>query len=168
MYKSIALIFLISLFFTLNSLAAENLFEKNYQSQSPKGFQSLIQSPDTKIIRGWDRKQDMIKMLEKGYDFMGFSGFTSLNLSPDLALEHGRKIKADLLLIYDRQINESNRASHISAARKNAKEANRIKESENITEIEIKEKDLIEPSARYDFYVTYWVKLPKPTLAHIL
>jgi S1-C subfamily serine protease len=32
-----------------------------------------------------------------------------------------------------------------------------------VTEIEITEEDLVDPNVMYDFYASYWVKLPKPT-----
>ena len=142
--------------------AEENLFEKNYQIQSPKGFKSFSVNPDTKILRGWARDTDNIKMLEDGYDLMGFSGFTSLNLSPDLALQHGKSIKADLILIYDRQINENTRATAIQRARDQVLKEQLDKDG-NTTEILIDEDDLLDPNARFEFYATYWVKLPKPT-----
>ena len=50
--------------------------------QSPEGFKSFQQNPDTKIMRGWDKDTDNVMMLENGYDFMGFSGFVSTNLPP--------------------------------------------------------------------------------------
>ena len=100
-------------FFSTNLIAKENLFEKNYVLQSPEGFKSFEKNPETKIMRGWDKDTDNVMMLENGYDFMGFSGFVSTNLPPSIALEHGQKIKADLILIYDRQINEGDRASTI-------------------------------------------------------
>ena len=101
----------------LSVKAEENLFEKNFQRQSPKDFQSFEQNPQTIIKRGWDQDTDKIKMLEEGYDLMGFSGFSGPNVSPNLAKVHGEKLKADLILIYDRQVNENSRASAIQRAR---------------------------------------------------
>ena len=99
MYKSYLSTFIaIVFFFSTNLIAEENLFEKNYVLQSPEGFKSFEQMPDTKIMRGWDKDTDNVMMLENGYDFMGFSGFVSTNLPPSVALEHGQKIKADLIL----------------------------------------------------------------------
>ena len=142
-------------------LAEENLFEKNYVLQSPEDFKSFEQNPETKIMRGWDKDTDNVMMLENGYDFMGFSGFVSTNLPPSIALEHGENIKADLILIYDRQINEGDRASRLKEAR--ILEEKRVKDFGKVTEIEITEEDLVDPNVMYDFYASYWVKLPKPT-----
>ena len=164
MYKSFLNIFIAAFFFfSTNLIADENLFEKNYVLQSPEGFKSFEQSPDTKIMRGWDKDTDNVMMLENGYDFMGFSGFVSTNIPPSVALEHGKKIKADLILIYDRQINEGDRASQFKQARRKAIEEKRVKDFGKVTEIEITEEDLVDPNVMYDFYASYWVKLPKPT-----
>ena len=164
MYKSYLNTFIATVFFfSANLIAEENLFEKNYVLQSPEGFKSFEQSPDTKIMRGWDKDTDNVMMLENGYDFMGFSGFVSTNIPPSVALEHGKKIKADLILIYDRQINEGDRASQFKQARRKAIEEKRVKDFGKVTEIEITEEDLVDPNVMYDFYASYWVKLPKPT-----
>ena len=39
----------------------------------------------------------------------------------------------------------------------------RVKDFGKVTEIEITEEDLVDPNVLYDFYASYWVKLPKPT-----
>ena len=164
MYKSFLNTFIAAFFFfSTNLIAEENLFEKNYVLQSPEGFKSFEQMPNTKIMRGWDKDTDNVMMLENGYDFMGFSGFVSTNIPPSVALEHGKKIKADLILIYDRQINEGDRASQFKQARRKAIEEKRVKDFGKVTEIEITEDDLVDPNVLYDFYASYWVKLPKPT-----
>ena len=147
----------------LSVKAEENLFEKNFQRQSPKDFQSFEQNPQTIIKRGWDQDTDKIKMLEEGYDLMGFSGFSGPNVSPNLAKVHGEKLKADLILIYDRQVNENSRASAIQRAREKVLAAKRAENKGEITEIEITEEDLADSNALYVFYASYWVKLPKPT-----
>ncbi len=148
---------------SLSLKAEENLFEKNFQRQSPKDFQSFAQNPQTKILRGWDQDTDKIKMLEDGYDLMGFTGFSGPNISPNLAKVHGEKLKADLILIYDRQVNENTRATAIQKARDKVLAAKKIENNGEITEIEITEEDLADSNALYVFYASYWVKLPKPT-----
>ena len=164
MYKSFLNTFIAAFFFfSTHLIAEENLFEKNYVLQSPEGFKSFEQMPNTKIMRGWDKDTDNVMMLENGYDFMGFSGFVSTNIPPSVALEHGKKIKADLILIYDRQINEGDRASQFKQARRKAIEEKRVKDFGKVTEIEITEDDLVDPNVMYDVYASYWVKLPKPT-----
>lgn len=143
--------------------AQENLFKKNFQRQSPTDFQSFEKTVDTKIMKGWDQDKDKIKMLEEGFDLMGFSGFSGPNISPNFAKIHGEELKADLVLIYDRQVNDSSRASAIKKARDKVFAARKAEKKGEIIEIEITEEDLLDSNALYVFYATYWVKLPKPT-----
>jgi PDZ domain-containing secreted protein len=108
-------------------------------------------------------------MLEDGYDLMGHSNFTGPYTSPNLALQHAKSIKADMVLLYDRQINDSSRATIIKKAREKARKANRVKETGNLTEIEINDDDLVDENVKYEINATYWVKLPKPTFgAHFI
>ena len=165
------LIYIISLLFFVSNVAFsdENVFEKNYQIQSPKGFQSFSKNPNTKMMRGWAQKTDKFKMLEDGYDLMGHANFTGSYTSPNLALQHAKSIKADMVLLYDRQINDSSRATIIKKAREKARKANRVKEVGNLTEIEINDDDLVDENVKYEINATYWVKLPKPTFgAHFI
>ena len=170
MQKSYLIYFISLLFFISNvAFSDENVFEKNYQIQSPKGFQSFSKNPNTKIMRGWAQKTDKFKMLEDGYDLMGHSNFTAPYTSPNLALQHAKSIKADMVLLYDRQINDSSRATIIKKAREKARKANRVKQVGNLTEIEINDDDLVDENVKYEINATYWVKLPKPTFgAHFI
>mgnify|MGYP006088607883 FL=1 len=170
MQKSYLIYFISLLFFISNvAFSDENVFEKNYQIQSPKGFQSFSKNPNTKMMRGWAQKTDKFKMLEDGYDLMGHSNFTGPYTSPNLALQHAKSIKADMVLLYDRQINDSSRATIIKKAREKARKANRVKETGNLTEIEINDDDLVDENVKYEINATYWVKLPKPTFgAHFI
>ena len=170
MQKSYLIYFISLLLFISNvAFSDENVFEKNYQIQSPKGFQSFSKNPNTKMMRGWAQKTDKFKMLEDGYDLMGHSNFTGPYTSPNLALQHAKSIKADMILLYDRQINDSSRATIIKKAREKAKKANRVKEIGNLTEIEINDDDLVDENVKYEINATYWVKLPKPTFgAHFI
>jgi membrane-associated protease RseP (regulator of RpoE activity) len=100
---------------------------------------------------------------------MGHANFTGSYTSPNLALQHAESIKADMVLLYDRQINDSSRATIIKKAREKARKAKRVKEVGNLTEIEINEDDLIDENVKYEINATYWVKLPKPTFgAHFI
>jgi len=153
--------FFILLFTILSNLHAENVFEKNYKQQGDKNLRSLQAEPSTEIYRGWDKDKDNILMLEEGYDLMGFSSFAGPYVPPSGALEYGKQIKADTMLVYDRQINEATRATVINKARKNLAKK-KFDEDGKIEEIIINEDDLADPDVMYDFYVSYWAKLPKP------
>ena len=64
MHKYLTITFSSILFiFSTALLAEENLFEKNFQRQSPTDFQSFEKNLKTKIMRGWEEKTDNIKML---------------------------------------------------------------------------------------------------------
>ena len=151
----------ILLFTILSNLHAENVFEKNYKQQGDKNLRSLQAEPSTEIYRGWDKDKDNILMLEEGYDLMGFSSFAGPYVPPSEALEYGKQIKADTMLVYDRQINEATRATAINKARKNLAKK-KFDEAGKIEEIIINADDLADPDVMYDFYVSYWAKLPKP------
>ena len=81
-------------------LAAENLFEKNYQVQNTGNLVSLQANPDTKMFVSNHKDDDNISMLEDGYDMMGTSGFQASKVPPELALQHAKAIKADTVLVY--------------------------------------------------------------------
>jgi membrane-associated protease RseP (regulator of RpoE activity) len=157
--KSILTFF--ALFFILSNVFAENLFKKNYQIQGDKNLKSQITSVETEIYRGWDKDTDNITMLEEGYDLMGFSSYVGVYTPPAEAVDFGKQIGADAALIYDRQINEANRATVIKKARENYKKK-KLDSEGKIEEIVIQEEDLVDPNVKYDFYVSFWAKLPKP------
>lgn len=161
------IIFLLSISI-LSNLYAQNLFKDNYKEQNSRDLKSLSVSPDTKVFRGWDQEKDNIRMLEDGFDLMGFSSFIGPNTPPSEAKIFGESIKADAILIYDRQINEMNRATAVKRAREQAK-ADQIKEQGNLKEITINESDLNDQNSKYDFYATFWAKLPTPLFgAHLI
>src|SRR5210317_126259 len=148
-------------FLILPNLHAENVFEKNFQQQGDQNLKSLNANAKTEIYRGWDKDKDNIMMLEEGYDLMGFSSFAGTYVPPAEALVFGEKIKADTVLVYDRQINEATRATAIKRARENIKKK-KLDDEGKIEEIIIDENDLADSDAMFDFYVSYWAKLPKP------
>jgi len=148
-------------FLILPNLHAENVFEKNFQQQGDKNLKSLNANAKTEIYRGWDKDKDNIMMLEEGYDLMGFSSFAGTYVPPAEALVFGEKIKADTVLVYDRQINEATRATAIKRARENIKKK-KLDDEGKIEEIIIDENDLADSDTMFDFYVSYWAKLPKP------
>ena len=81
------------LFIFSNAILAEvNLFEKNFQRQSPKDFQSFAPKVDTKIMRGWEEKSDNIKMLEDGYDLLALAALIFLLKLPENMVRKLRQI----------------------------------------------------------------------------
>ncbi len=140
-------------------LAADaNLYEKNYKAQNTANLSSLQASPDTKMFVSNHKDEDNISMLESGYDMMGSSGFEGSGVLPELALQHAKAIKADTVLIYKKYGSAKNSASKLQLIREAAKKGG-----------EIDDKDLQEEPIQYNYYASYWAKLPAPLLGvHII
>jgi C-terminal processing protease CtpA/Prc len=143
-----------------------NLFQANYLSQSNNNLHSLQKNPDTKIYSGMNKEKDNIKMLEDGYDLMGTSSFQGPFVEPNQALKHAQYIEADVVLVYDRKINEMTRSARLRQIHDEMKKDNK---SEKNAVIEISEADLKDKNSKYEFYATYWAKLPQPILGlHVI
>ena len=140
-------------------LAAENLFEKNYQQQNTGNLVSLQANPDTKMYVSNHKDDDNISMLEDGYDMMGTSGFQASKVPPELALQHAKAIKADTVLVYTKYGSAKTAASKIQVIKEAAKKGGGV----------INDKDLVEDETQYDYFASYWAKLPTPLLGvHII
>ena len=138
--------------------ADSNLYEKNYKVQNTGNLISLQANPDTKMYVSNHKDEDNISMLESGYDMMGSSGFEGNGVLPELALQHAKAIKADTVLIYKKYGSAKNSASKLELIREAAKKGG-----------EIDDKDLKEEAIQYNYYASYWAKLPAPLLGvHII
>lgn len=133
--------------------AADNLYEKNYKAQNAGGLASLQADPDTKMYVSNHKDDDNISMLENGYDMMGSSGFEAGNVQSDLALTHAKSIKADTVLVYSKYASKKSSLSKIQAIKEAAK-----------TTHEVDESVLKQDEEQYNYYASYWAKLPMPLL----
>ena len=148
-----------TLFMATKLFAAENLYQKNYQAQNTGGLVSLQASPDSKMYVSNHKDDDNISMLENGYDMMGSSGFAAGKVAPELALEHAKAIHADTVLVYTKYGSAKTAASKIAVIKESAKKGGGV----------IDDKALLEDEANYDYYASYWAKLPAPLLGvHII
>ena len=139
--------------------AAENLYEKNYKAQNTGNLVSLQANPDTKMYVSNHKEDDNISMLENGYDMMGTTGFEAGEVSPDLALQHAKAIKADTVLVYTKFGAAKTAASKIAVIKEAAKKNGGV----------VEDKDLKEEPTQYDYYASYWAKMPAPLLGvHII
>ncbi|MBC7757111.1 MAG: PDZ domain-containing protein [Bdellovibrio sp.] len=139
--------------------AAENLFEKNYKAQNNTNLVSLQASPDTKMYVSNHKDDDNISMLENGFDMMGSSGFATGEVPADLALQHAKAIKADTVLVYTKFGAAKTAASKMAVIKEAAKKGGGV----------VEDKDLKEDPTQYDYYASYWAKLPAPLLGvHII
>lgn len=142
----------------LQAADSVNLYEKNYKAQNQNNLKSLSPNPDTKMFVSNHNDVDNITMMEDGYDMMGTSGFEAGHVSADLALIHGKKIKADTVLVY----------SKYSSAKTPDSKMQLIKEAMK-NKGEVTEKDLAAEEEKYNYYASYWAKLPPPVMGvHVI
>lgn len=147
--------------FALISLAHAdevNPYAKNYKEQNTNNLKSLDPDPDTKIYVSNHKDEDNISMLENGYDLIGTSGFSATEASSDLALQHAKAIKADTVLVYRKYESAKTASSKLQLIKEAAKKSK-----------EIDPNDLEEGPTQYQYYASYWAKLPMPLLGvHII
>lgn len=154
----LSLSLLLFVFVSAVQAAEDNPFAKHYKEQNTYQLKSLQPNPDTKILLSNHKEDDNIKMLEDGYDMIGTSGFSATEASPDLALQHGRNIKADMVLIYKKYESAKTASSQLQLIREAAKKGE-----------DIDPNDLVEEPTQYNFYASYWAKLPMPLFGvHII
>lgn len=149
-----------SVFFVANIHAADNvnLYAKNYKAQNQNNLKSLSANPDTKMFVSNHKDEDNIAMMEDGFDMMGTSGFEAGNVSADLALAYGKSIKADTVLVYSKYGSAKTPDSKIQL----------IKEAMK-TKGEVTAKDLEPEEEKYNYYASYWAKLPTPLMGvHVI
>lgn len=140
------------------NVASVNLYAKNYREQNGYQLKSQNVSPDTKMFVSNHKDDDNISMLEKGYDMMGSSGFDAENVPADLALQHGKNIKADTVLVYSKYGSTKTPHGKMELIKEAAKNGG-----------EIDAKDLVEEAIQYQYYASYWAKLPMPLLGvHVI
>lgn len=128
---------------------AINLYEKNFKAQNQQGLKSMNPNPETLIFVGKKQAEDNIAMLESGFDLIGTSGFTAKEISPDSALVFGKQLKADQVLVYSKEAKKPKK-SKMEFIKEAAKKGG---------EIELKD---LEEEKEYDYYASYWAKLPMP------
>ena len=150
-----AVVFLLA---STQALADENLYAKNYKEQNSYQLKSQNATPDTKMFVSNHKEDDNISMLEKGYDMMGSSGFNAADVPADQALQHAKAIKADTVLVYSKYGSAKTSAGKLEFIKEAAKNGG-----------EIDAKALEEEPTQYDYYASYWAKLPPPLLGvHVI
>jgi membrane-associated protease RseP (regulator of RpoE activity) len=150
------------LLFVLSATAAEtsqeNLYAKHYKAQNANNLKSSNPNVDTQMFVSNRKEDDNIRMLESGYDLMGTTGFEAGNVPPELALAHGKAIKADMVLVYSKYGNTKTLDSKMQMIREAAKN------KKEITEADIAEEDI-----KYNYFASYWAKLPMPLMGvHVI
>lgn len=137
--------------------AAENLYEQHYKAQNSGNLKSMQANPDTKMYVSNHDDEDNISMLETGYDMIGSSGFEAGSITPDLALTHAKSIKADVVLVYSKYASKKSPLSKLALIKEAAKTTGEI------------EPEAMEDEESYQYYASYWAKLPMPLLGlHVI
>lgn len=131
--------------------ADNNLYAKNYKEQNAYHLKSLNPNPNTEIFVSNHKEEDNVSMLENGYDMMGSTGFTASDVPANLALEFGQSIKADRVLVYTKYASAKAQHARADFLRAKAKKEGKV----------IDEK-MIEEAVVYDYYASYWAKIPMP------
>ena len=138
--------------------ATDNWYAKSYKAQNSGNLASLQANPDTKMYVSNRKEEDDISMLENGYDLMGSSGFTAGDVPAEQALAYAKALKADTVLVYSKYGTEKTPANKIALIKEAAKAGK-----------ELTEKDLEKEQAKFNYYASYWAKLPKPLLGvHVI
>lgn len=155
----LSLLSLSVLIFANQLYAAEvNPYTANYKQQNTNQLKSLQANPEPEIFVSNHKADDNISMLENGYDMIGSSGFSATEASSDLALAHAKKIKADTVLVYRKYESAKTASSKLQLIKEAAKAGG-----------EIDPNDLEEEPTQYQYYASYWAKLPMPLLGvHII
>ncbi|MDP3744816.1 MAG: PDZ domain-containing protein [Methylotenera sp.] len=154
-----SLLSLVVLIFANQIDAAEvNPYTASYKEQNTNHLKSLQANPEPEIFVSNYKADDNISMLENGYDMIGSSGFSATEASSDLALAHAKTIKADTVLVYRKYASAKTASSNLQLIKEAAK-----------TGGEIDPNDLEEEPTQYQYYASYWAKLPMPLLGvHII
>lgn len=84
---------------------ATNPFSKHYHDVTEGADLSklsyIVQSTgEPKIIQGFDRDADSLKMVENNYGLIGYSSFNGPVVDKSLAVNHAKKVKASTVIFY--------------------------------------------------------------------
>ncbi|MCE9633592.1 MAG: PDZ domain-containing protein [Methylophilales bacterium] len=136
---------------------SDNPYTQNYK-QRFAASKPTAEAPH--VFRGTNRETDYQHLLEDGYDQMGTSGFQAGDVDPEQLGAQAQKVHADLALVYITSLGKQSMDAKIAAAKEKA-----LKMAKPETERGDGEGLLMEfPELRYDYYATFWMKLPPPVL----
>jgi len=136
---------------------SDNLYTQNYK-QRFAASKPAAEAP--RVFRGTNRETDYQHLLEDGYDQLGTSDFQAGDVDPEQLGAQAQKVNADLALVYITSLGKESMDAKIAAAKERA-----MKMAKPETERADGEGLLMEfPEQRYEYYATFWMKLPPPLL----
>lgn len=139
---------------------SENPYSTNYVAID--GVQATPKADEPRVFRGINRDEDYQRLLEDGFDMLGSSTFQDSAVSPQLLVEQAKKVGAEIALVYTTAMTKVPDAIKFQQAKSAAAMKGKIDEVSNE---KVPEWEAVSQAAQYyDYYATYWVKLPPPLL----
>jgi membrane-associated protease RseP (regulator of RpoE activity) len=120
-----------------------NPFSESYVSRLPVPA-TKHESP--RVFAGQDKVEDYYRLLEDGYDMLGYSSFKFRSTPPEKLMDHATSLNAEVVLVYTEGI--GNLARH----------------SEGQPDEAVSKEVAARDETLYEYFATYWVRLPKPLL----
>ncbi|HEY7986438.1 MAG TPA: PDZ domain-containing protein [Methylophilaceae bacterium] len=142
--------------------SAENPYTKNYVARA--GVQGSTKQNEPKIFRGIDKEADYQRLLEDGFDMLGSSSFQDTVVPVQQLMEQEEKVGADIALVYSTALTRVPDALKMQQAKADAARKSEDEEQTNIDKDAPGMERLPLSQPFYDYYATYWVKLPPPVL----
>lgn len=133
-----------------------NPYTKNYVSRMPAP--ARVPSAAPQVFRGQDRVEDYQALLEDGYDLLGYASFEGAEVPPEQLTAHAASIHADLALVYTTRSGETPASVRLDQARAKA-------EKEKAQGAPAQPEALAQkPNKFYNYFASFWTKLPPPLL----
>lgn len=137
---------------------SDNPYTQNYKERFVATSPATAEAP--RVFRGTNRETDYQHLLEDGYNQLGTSSFQAGDVDPGQLGGHAQKVHADLALVYITSPGKESMDAKIAAAKEKA-----LQKAKPETERADGEGLLMEfPEQRYDYYATFWLKLPPSVL----
>jgi hypothetical protein len=130
--------------------AASNPYSKNYVSRM-QASKAATAGP-VKVFRGQDKVEDYQRLLEDGYDLLGYSSFEAPDVPPEQLTQHADRVHADIALVYTARSGQTPASVKLDQAR-----------SKQNAETSV-EKTKPADNKFYNYFASFWTKLPNPLL----
>lgn len=134
----------------------ENPYEKNYKGRVQLPDSKKVEAP--KIFLGTDREADHAHLLEDGYDIIGYSNFEAADVDPAKLTEQAIRVKSDLALVYTKRVGGVPSAVMLDQAK------DAMKAKKPVDPNAPPDGHLINVNRTYDYFASFWTKLPPPIL----
>jgi hypothetical protein len=154
MFRSLPLLFGLLVAFSSTGWAQEepegNPYTRNYVSRMPAP--KAATTGPAKVFRGQDKVEDYQRLLEDGYDLLGYSSFEAGDVPPARLSEQAERVHADVALVYTARSGQTPSSVKLDQARSRQKEGTSSEQS------------LTADNTFYNYFASFWTKLPTPLL----